>query len=254
LPVGAEGLSLAQYLLVAVCALGASILGGVTGYGTGLLMPLVLVPLIGAEAVVPVISVSALFTNASRVVAFRPMLDLRRGLLVGAAALPGCVVGAWGYTRLSGPGVSILIGAVLIALVPVRRLLAGRGGRLGDRGLVGAGAAYGVLVGGTSGAGVVLLSIFLAAGLTGQAVIATDAIVSFALGLAKTLVFQTAGALTPPLWLVALLIGASATPGAFVARRIAQRLPARIHTGILDGVVVVGGLALIGAGLRGLAA
>lgn len=248
----AEGLTLAQYALVAISAFGASVLGGVAGYGTGLLMPLVLVPLIGAEAVVPVISVSALFTNASRVVAFRPQVDLRRAFLVGGGALPGCLVGAWGYTRLSGPGVAILLGTVLIALVPLRRVLTGRVGHLGDRGLVGAGAGYGVLVGGTSGAGVVLLSILLAAGLSGQAVIATDAVVSFGLGLAKTLVFQSAGALTPPLWIVALVIGASATPGAFVAKRLVQALSPRIHTGILDAVVILGGLALVVQGARAL--
>ena len=40
-----------QLVLIAVTALGAQIVGGIAGYGTGLLMPLVLVPLIGAEAV-----------------------------------------------------------------------------------------------------------------------------------------------------------------------------------------------------------
>lgn len=247
----AEGLTLAQYALVAVSAFGASVLGGVAGYGTGLLMPLVLVPLIGAEAVVPVISVSALFTNSSRVLAFRALLDRRKAVLVGAAALPGCLLGAWGYTRLSGPGVAILLGAVLVVLVPLRRLLARRVGHLTDRGLVGAGVGYGAVVGGTSGAGVVLLSILLAAGLSGQGVIATDAAISFALGLAKMAVFQSTGALTPALWIVALLIGASATPGAFVAKRLVRALSPRVHTGLLDAVVVFGGLVLIAQGLRG---
>ena len=44
----------------------ASIIGGVAGYGTGALMPLVLVPIVGAEPVVPIIAISALFTNTSR--------------------------------------------------------------------------------------------------------------------------------------------------------------------------------------------
>ena len=44
-------------------ALFASMIGGVAGYGTGALMPLVLVPMVGAEPVVPIIAISALFTN-----------------------------------------------------------------------------------------------------------------------------------------------------------------------------------------------
>ena len=47
--------------------------GGLAGYGTGALMPLVLVPLIGAEPVVPIIAISSIFTNLSRFVAFSAM-------------------------------------------------------------------------------------------------------------------------------------------------------------------------------------
>ena len=64
-------ISIYQLLLVAGVALFASVLGGVAGYGTGALMPLVLVPMVGAEPVVPIIALSALFTNTGRALAFR---------------------------------------------------------------------------------------------------------------------------------------------------------------------------------------
>jgi uncharacterized protein len=243
-------MTLAEAALISAVAFAASVLGGVAGYGTGLLMPLVLVPILGPEAVVPVISVSALFTNTSRIAAFWKALDRQRAGLVALSALPTCLLGAYGYTRLSGPGVSVLIGAVLIGLVPVRRVLTRYVGHLSGRGLVAAGASYGMLVGGTSGSGVVLLSILLASGLTGTGVIATDAAISLVLGLTKAVVFQAAGALTPSLWLVALLIGVSATPGAFVAKRLTAALSPRIHTSLLDAVVIAGGLALIVQGWR----
>ena len=53
---GFADISLLQLALVAGVALFASIVGGLAGYGTGALMPLVLVPLIGAEPVVPIIA------------------------------------------------------------------------------------------------------------------------------------------------------------------------------------------------------
>jgi hypothetical protein len=49
---GFADISWLQLLLVACVALLASVVGGLAGYGTGALMPLVLVPLIGAEPVV----------------------------------------------------------------------------------------------------------------------------------------------------------------------------------------------------------
>ena len=73
---GFADISLWQLALVAGVALFASIVGGVSGYGTGALMPLVLVPLVGAEPVVPIIAISALFTNSSRLTAFLQLCRL----------------------------------------------------------------------------------------------------------------------------------------------------------------------------------
>ena len=132
---GFADISLWQLALVAGVALFASVLGGVSGYGTGALMPLVLVPLVGAEPVVPIIAISALFNNSSRLTAFRRYADCRRAGIVLAFAVPTCVLGAWGYTRLSSAGAALVIGAMLILSVPLRRHLKKRGFKVGDRGL-----------------------------------------------------------------------------------------------------------------------
>src|SRR5262249_37026474 len=89
-------ISLPELALITAMALVASVVGGVAGYGTGALMPLVLVPIVGAEPVVPILSLSALFTNTSRAAAFWRLVDPRRALIVLVAALPTCVLGAWG--------------------------------------------------------------------------------------------------------------------------------------------------------------
>ena len=239
-----------QYAAVGATAFVASIIGGVAGYGAGLLMPLVLVPIIGAQAVVPVIGLSALFTNGSRIAAYRASFDARKAVLVGVAAIPLCILSAYGYTLLSGPRAAMLIGLMLITLVPLRRVLKSHVGALSERGLVVAGAAYGAIVGGTSGAGVVLLSILMAGGLEGVAVIATDAGVSLLVGVVKTLVFQTAGALPWSSWIMAVLIGVCALPGAFIARALTRRISLSTHAYILDAVVIIGGVLLVVQALR----
>ncbi|WP_204272903.1 hypothetical protein, partial [Enterobacter hormaechei] len=77
-------------------AFGAAIIGGMAGYGTGLLMPLVLVPIIGAENVVPVIAISALFTNVSRFLAMRASVDWRKVALMLPVSVPLVVLSAYG--------------------------------------------------------------------------------------------------------------------------------------------------------------
>src|SRR5437879_11177136 len=94
-------LSFWELAAVAGMALLASLVGGVAGYGTGALLPLVLVPIVGPEPVVPILSLSALFTNSSRMAAFRRRVDARRAAIALAAAVPTCALGAWGYSQLS---------------------------------------------------------------------------------------------------------------------------------------------------------
>jgi uncharacterized membrane protein YfcA len=222
-----------------------SLLGGIAGYGTGALMPLVLVPIVGPEPVVPIIAISATLTNLSRALAFRGAIDWRRAKLVAVAAAPTCILGAWAYTLLSGPGAMLLIGTMLITAVVLRRVVGRHGFEVDDRGLVVGACGWGIVVGGTNGAGVIIIALLMAAGLTGAAVIATDAALSVAVGLVRFAVFGIAGVATAKVIAVALLIGVVTLPGAFLARLIVERLPIHVHTAILDVVVVIGGIAMI---------
>ena len=77
-------------MLVAAVALIGSVIGGVAGYGTGALMPLVLVPILGPEPVVPIIAISGLLTNSGRVFAFLRLVDWRRAAIALIGAMPSC--------------------------------------------------------------------------------------------------------------------------------------------------------------------
>lgn len=247
---GFADVSLAQLAIVACVTLVASVVGGIAGYGTGALMPLVLVPMVGAEPVVPIIAISALFTNTGRVAAFFRFIDVRRAAIVVAAAALTCVVGAFAYTRLTGVGAALVIGSMLILSVPLRRLARRRALTLGDGGLAVGAAGYGLVVGGTTGSGAILLSLLMAAGLEGAAVVATDAAITIAVGIVKVAVFGIAGAVTAQVIAFGLLIGAIAFPGGFLAKALLARLPIHVHTTMLDAVIVLGGLAMIVAALR----
>jgi uncharacterized membrane protein YfcA len=247
---GFTDISVIQLIPVAAIAFFASIVGGVSGYGTGALMPLVLVPLLGAEPVVPIIAISAMFTNSSRVFAFLKYADWRRAAIVLVMAVPTCALGAWGYTRLSSAGAALVIGSMLILSVPLRRLLRHHDVKVGDAGLALGSLGYGVVVGATAGSGVILLSLLMAAGVEGAGVVATDAAISIIIGIVKISVFGLAGVITTQVLAFALLIGVVALPGAFLAKAFVERMPLHVHTAILDAVVLFGGVFLIWGALR----
>ena len=247
---GFANVSPLQLLLVAGVALFAAVIGGLAGYGTGALMPLALVPLIGAEPVVPIIAISSIFTNFGRVAAYFRRVDWHRAIIVIVAAAFTTALGAYGYTRLTSSGAALVIGAMLISSVALRRYLKRRDIAIGDGGLAAGAVGYGLLVGGTSGSGVILLSMLMGAGLEGAAVIATDAIISVVTSIIKISVFGLAGVITPQVLAFALLIGVVALPGAFLAKAFVERMPVHIHTAILDAAVMAGGALMIFTAIR----
>src|SRR5258705_158072 len=113
--------------------------------------------------------------------------------------------------------------------------------------VVGGVAGYGTgpLVGGTVGAGISLLLLLMAAGLEGAAVVATDAVISIGIGVAKFATFGLAGAVDAKVIAVAVLIGGVAFPGAFFAKALVDRLPVHLHTAMLDAVVIGGGVVML---------
>src|SRR5439155_26954800 len=98
--------------------------------------------------------------------------------------------------------------------------------------------------------GIILLSLLMAVGLEGAAVIATDAAISVIIGIIKIGVFGVFGAVTAKVIAVALLIGVVAFPGAFLAKALVERLPMHVHTAILDAVVLFGGAVMVFGALR----
>jgi uncharacterized membrane protein YfcA len=81
-------------------------------------------------------------------------------------------------------------------------------------------------------------------------VIATDAVISLATSVVKISVFGLAGVVTPQVLAFAVLIGAVAIPGAFLAKAFVERMPVHIHAAILDAAVIAGGLVMIASALK----
>jgi uncharacterized membrane protein YfcA len=160
------------------------------------------------------------------------------------------VLGAWFYTRLGTRGILVLIGAFLIASVPLRRLLQHRGFRLGDGGLTIGAAGFGAISGSAVGTGVILVSLLMAAGVSGAAVIATDAAISVIVHLVQVAVFGIAGVIDAKVIVIAAVIGLCSIPGAFFARAIVHRLSLRVHAAILDAVVLLGGGLMVASAFR----
>jgi uncharacterized protein len=240
----------ATILLVMAVCFAAAALSGLSGFGAGLIITTFITPIIGAKAVLPALSVIMLITNASRVAFFRGDLDRRVLGLVVASAVPSSVVGARVYVELDSTLIQALLGLVLIASIPLRRWLAGRAFRAGTASLLLFGLIWGFLSSILVGAGVLVIPMLLGAGLAGPALLATDAAIAVIVNVPKIAAFGRFDALDLPLFAASLAMGLCTIPGTWIAAWIVRRTDIRIHTLLMEALVVLGGTAILADALQ----
>jgi hypothetical protein len=239
------GLSLWTVVLALAVCFAAATFGGVSGFGAGLIVTLFLTPIVGAKAVIPMLSATMLITNASRVWFLRSALDLRTALLICAVAVPMSAIGANVFVRLESNFIQVLLGVMLVASIPARRWVEARSIKPGTGGIVVIGGVYGFLSAIIIGAGMLIIPLLMGSGLAGAALLATDAAIATIVNIGKLIFFGSLDALTLPMLVVAIFMGIAMIPGTWLAAWIVQRTHVRLHTAFIEVVIVIGAVGLI---------
>jgi len=237
-------------VLAALAAFLASVLGGVAGYGVGLVIPVFLAPLVGIAGIVPATTVATFFTGFGRAWAFRGAIDWPSVGRMSALGLPLGFAGAYVLTVLDPRQLALFLGTFLIVSVPLRRMLERRRLSLGPAGTVVAGGLWGLLSGATPGTNFLVSALLMATGLKGAALIGTIAAVGLGTHLPKLVTFGVAGLLDAELLAIGIVVGLATLPGGTVARWLVDRLPMRVHTAMMDALIVAGGVGFLWTALR----
>jgi len=230
---------------VAVLAVGAAVVSGMSGFGTGVILAAALVPLIGVKAVIPVMAVAGVIINAGRFWFYRGHLDRRTLVLVFTASLPFLVLGTWIYSILDARALGTVLGIAVMAFVPLRRILAARQMVIGPAGLAAGSGIFGLATGVATGTGVILVSLLLGTGLATPAVLATDAMVSIVLDIAKAALFQRFDLLDLDAFYTGIVIGVASIPGSALAAWLVRRMHAHLHVLFMEALILIGGASML---------
>lgn len=231
-------------ILIGTALLGSTI-GGIAGFGAGILLLPVAAWTLGIRAAVPVLTVTMLFGNLARIWWSRH--DLHGGVTLRfiAGAVPATAVGVMIFAGASSSWLGRAIGAFLLASVPLRRVL--MGGRLHVR------AAHFPFIGGAIGllsaivvtTGPVVTPFFLAYGLRRGAFIATEAVCAGAMHVSRGLVFARYKMISGEILLIGLVLGVTMFAGAWIGRRLLDRMSDRVFLAIIEVLLVGMGLQML---------
>jgi uncharacterized membrane protein YfcA len=241
-------LHLAALLLA---ALATSVFHTLSGFAGGLLLSVLVAPILGVAAVVPVLPVALIMSATTRVYMFRKDIDYPTLINIMVPAVPGIVIGAVVYGYLPAWLISAILGLFLVTVVAIRRPLDRIGVRVGVVGLGSLGFAFGLLSGVTIGGGMILAPFCINRGLVKEKLAALFAAIGFFLNLTKTSVFLTTSVLDLHLVLLGIAVGLCTVPGAYLGYEILKRTSVRIHTNFVEGLVFVAGVFFVGRAFVG---
>ena len=230
---------------LAVGAIVASTIGGVAGFGTGVIMIPIIAWTMGVKATVPVLTVAMLLGNSARVWFSRREIDghVVAAFLVGA--IPTGIVGALLYSRIEGQWISRILGVFLLSAVPLRRLLSAHDVRVRLTHFPVIGGVFGFISALTGATGPVMSPFFLGYGLRRGAYIATDALCTVGTYVTRGIVFQRYDLMTAPIVAVGLYMGVVMIAGAWLGRRLLDRMSERTFLKIVEALIVLAGLQFL---------
>ena len=199
----------------------------------------------GTRAAVPVLTVTMLLGNLARIWWSRG--DLHGGLTLRfiAGAVPATALGVVIFAGASSEWLGRAIGAFLLLSVPLRRFLGS--GRLHVR------AAHFPVIGGAIGllsalvvtTGPVVTPFFLGYGLRRGAFIATEALCAGAMHVTRGLVFARYKMISVDTLVIGLVLGATMFAGAWLGRRLLDRMSDRVFLAIIEVLLVGLGLQML---------
>lgn len=237
------------FLFVLIVGLIAGTISGIVGTGSSIMLMPVLVSAYGPKQAVPIMAVAAVMANLSRILAWWREVDWRACAAYSITGIPAAALGARTLLALPSRLVDIAIGIFLIAMVPLRHVLARHELRANRWHLAIGGAVIGYLTGIVVSTGPLSVPLFLFYGLAKGAFLATEAASSLGLYLSKSVTFERFGALTPDVAIQGLIAGSSLMFGAFIAKRFVLHLKPDAFRLLMDAIMGAAGLSMLWNGI-----
>ncbi len=241
-------MNLPDLVLVAGAAFVAATLAAVAGFGGAAVLLPVLVASFGVRDAIPILTVAQLIGNGSRVWFNRHELQLPVVGWFALGAVPFAFVGGLLFASAPLSPLTRLLGLFLLLTVAWRHVRPGPPRRPPLRGFVLIGGLFSFLSALLGSVGPLMAPFFLAFGLVKGAYIGTEALCTVVMHVTKLVAYGQASILSARSVAIGVAMGPLMIAGSALGKRIVDRLPERAFVVIIEGVLVVAGLAFLVGG------
>jgi hypothetical protein len=163
--------------------------------------------------------------------------------------MPAAALGARTLLAMPSGLIEGVLGAFFIAMIPIRRWMLRQHWRLNRWHMALIGAFIGYITGMVVSSGPISTPFFLMHGLVKGSFLATEAMSSIGIYVAKAIAFRSFGAMPLETFVQGLIVGSTLLAGAFIAKRFVKQLDAERFRYLMDGVMLAAGLIMLGAAI-----
>jgi len=232
-------------LLLALVALVASTLAGVTGFGGAAVLLPALVAAFGVREAIPILTVAQLIGNGSRVWFHRHALDWRVVAWFSLGGVPMALLGGYLFARAPLTALTRALGVFLLLVVLWRHLRPSKPHKFPIQAFTVLGAGSSFLSALLGSVGPVMAPFFLAYGLVSSAFISTEALSTVVMHVTKLVAYRQTAVLTQFGVLAGLALGPVMILGSYLGKKIVDKLPERIFVLVIEAVLIAAGLMFL---------
>lgn len=232
-------------LIVTLAAFGTAMLSAIAGFGGATLLLPVFVAVFGVRDAIPILTITQLASNGSRVWLNQRDIVLPVVGWFSVGAVPLAVIGGIIFATAPLDELQQVIGAFLLVLVAWRRFRRTPAPpRVETFAAIGAASGFGSAILGSVGP--LIAPFFLALGLVKGAFIGTEALSAVVMHLTKLVVYGGAALLDWRTVSIGAVLSPATIAGAWTGKRVLDRLPEQVFVTLVElGLVVTGVLFLI---------
>lgn len=232
-------------ILVITAALVASTLAAVAGFGGAVIMLPVLVLVFGVQDAIPILTISQLLGNLSRVLLNRKELYWPVVKRFSIGAIPTAIIGGIVFATAPAAALTRVLGLFLMLVVFYRHTSLGKQTKMKLGGFLPLGIASGFMSATMGVVGPVAAPFFLAFGLIKGAYIGTEAMTTVVMHVTKLGVYGSYALISLSTLLAGTAIGVVMFFGTYLGKRILNRVPEKVFPFIIEITLLISGVIFI---------
>ena len=243
-------MELLDLVYIIIIAFITACITGVTGVAGGLLPAIFLAPIVGISSIMPVLAVMLFIGSVSRSWINRFDFHREAFLRIAIPAVPMVIVGSFVYAQLEPNMIALMLGSVVLASIPLRRLAKSHAVKTSPFVLSCVGGLFGFLAGSATGPGMLLIPFMLGFGLSRTNFVATLAVIAGLTNVARMATYGGLGLISQEILIIGLLAGVATIPGNMLGRKFLKRMTNSNFEILVDIVAFGGAINFIWMGLK----